>query len=315
MKKAVVTGGAGFIGSHLAAELSKRGYHVIILDDLSSGKMENIADLIKNAGAEFVRGSITDLPLLPKVFRDVTYVFHLAAIASVPKSMEDPLSSHEVTLTGTLKVLQAANESGVKKLVYASSAAVYGDTVTMPTGEDTPTLPQSPYAVAKLAGEYYCRVFTEAFKLPTVCLRYFNIFGPRQDPASQYASVIPVFIQRASRGEPLFIDGDGEQTRDFVFVKDVVKANIMAAEGDFTGIYNIGGGKKISVNQLAEIILKLTGSTEKPVHRQPRPGDIKHSMADITRARGVGYHPGYTLEDGLREMILPKQAALDSRKS
>jgi UDP-glucose 4-epimerase len=314
MKKAVVTGGAGFIGSHLAEEVSKQGYKVIILDDLSAGKMENIAGLLKDSKAEFVRGSVVDLPRLQKVFRDANYIFHLAAIASVPKSMKDPLASHEVNLTGTLNVLQAARDNGVKKLVYASSAAVYGDTRVQPTGEDVPALPQSPYAVAKLAGEHYCRVFTEAYGLPAVCLRYFNIFGPRQDPASEYAAVIPAFIQKATRGEPLAIDGDGEQTRDFVYVKDAVRANILAAESGLSGVFNIGGGQSISINHLADLILRLAGSNQKPVHREPRAGDIKHSLADITRARKLGFHPAYTLEAGIKEMMLSQSTGVSSRK-
>ncbi len=314
MKKAVITGGAGFIGSHLAEEVFKRGYHVVILDDLSSGKMENIAGLLGNAGTEFIRGSIVGLPLLQKVFRGVTHVFHLAAIASPPKSMEDPLADHEVNLTGTLNVLMAARDNGVKKVVYASSAAVYGDTLTLPTGEDTPAMPRSPYAVAKLAGEYYCRVFTEAYGLPAVCLRYFNIYGPRQDPASDYAAVIPAFIQMASQGEPLTIDGDGEQTRDFVFIKDVVRANILASEGELSGVYNIGSGEGTTVNGLAEMIIRLTGGKVKPVYGDPRPGDITHSLADITRAAALSYRPAYSLEAGIKETILSNNTLTSSRK-
>jgi UDP-glucose 4-epimerase len=314
MKKAVITGGAGFIGSHLAEGVSRQGYQVVILDDLSAGKMENIADLLKNAPAEFIRGSIVDLRLLQKVFRDAACVFHLAAIASVPKSMKDPLGSHEVNLTGTLNVLQAARENGVKKVVYASSAAVYGDTRVQPTGEGVPTAPQSPYAVSKLAGEYYCRVFQEAYGMPAVCLRYFNIYGPRQDPASEYAAVIPAFIQKASRGEPLTIYGDGKQTRDFVYVKDVVQANLLAAESGISGVFNIGSGEAITINRLAVIINKLTGNKSPLVYRDPRPGDILHSLADIKQALKAGYRPGYALEAGLREMIQHSPGPPSSRK-
>jgi UDP-glucose 4-epimerase len=314
MKKAVITGGAGFIGSHLAEEVLKRGYHVIILDDLSAGKMENIAGLLRDSNAEFIRGSIVDLPWLQKVFRGVTYVFHLAAIASVAKSMENPLATHEVNLTGTLNVLQAAKDNGVKKVIYASSAAVYGDTLTLPAGEDTPALPQSPYAVAKLAGEHYCRVFTEAYGLPAVCLRSFNIYGPRQDPASDYAAVIPAFIRRASRGEPLTIYGDGEQTRDFLYVQDAVKANILAAESGLSGVFNIGSGEGTTINRLAGMIISLVKSKVKTVYGDSRPGDIRHSRADITRAAALGYRPGYTLEAGIKATILSNDTTLSSPK-
>ncbi len=314
MNKVVITGGAGFIGSHLADEVSEQGYHVIIIDDLSSGKMENITTLLKNSDARFIQGSVTDLPLMQDVCKGVTYVYHLAAIASPPKSVDNPMANHEVNLTGTLNVLLAARDNNVKKVVYASSAAVYGNTRILPTGEDTPTMPRSPYAVAKLAGEYYCQVFTEAYGPPTVCLRYFNIYGPRQDPASEYAAVIPAFIRMASRGEPLTIDGDGEQTRDFVFVKDVVRANILAVESEANGIFNIGSGEGITINQLADTITKLTRSDVKPVYRDPRQGDIIHSLADITRAIALGYRPVYNLEAGIKETILINEALPSSRK-
>jgi len=301
--KAVVTGGAGFIGSHLAEELAKRGYHVVILDDLFSGKMDNIAELLKESKADFVEGSITNIALLEKLFQGVDYVFHQAAIPSVPRSVEDPLASHEANITGTLNVLLATRDNGVRKVIYASSSSVYGDTPTLPKREDMPPNPQSPYAVTKLAGEYYCQAFQRVYGLSTVCLRYFNVYGPRQDPNSQYAAVIPRFIQRAGEGNPPIIFGDGKQTRDFIFVKDAVEANILAAEGDGSGIFNIGKGEKLSINELAELIIKLVGNELKVVHQEPRPGDIRHSLADISKARGFGYKPEYCLETGLRQTI------------
>jgi UDP-glucose 4-epimerase len=311
LKAVVVTGGAGFIGSHLAEELLKRQYKVIILDDLSTGKLENIKHLIDPSShrgesrnnVEFVRGSITNLALLKNVFQGIDYVFHQAAIPSVPRSIENPRATHEANITGTLNVLLAAKASGVKKVIYASSSSVYGDTPTLPKTEDMFPNPQSPYAVTKLAGEYYCQVFDQVYGLPTVCLRYFNVYGPRQDPNSQYAAVIPLFIRKVLDNKPPVIFGDGEQTRDFTFVKDVVEANILAAESHATGGYNIGRGERISINRLAELVIKLVANSVEPVREEPRPGDIKHSLADISKARQFGYNPRYNLEEGLRETI------------
>ncbi|PIU55354.1 MAG: GDP-mannose 4,6-dehydratase [Chloroflexi bacterium CG07_land_8_20_14_0_80_51_10] len=311
MKKVVVTGGAGFIGSHLAEELRERGHSVIIIDNLSTGRKENIASLINSTnsitpqtqGVEFIQGSTTNLTLLQEIFKDVQYVFHQAAIASVPQSLEDPLTSNQANLTGTLNVLLAARDNGAKKVIYASSCAVYGDSPVSPKREDMLPAPLSPYAVAKLAGEYYCQVFQEVYGLPTACLRYFNVFGPRQDPDSQYAAVIPKFISRVSEGNSPVVFGDGEQTRDFVFVRDVVEANILIAEGDATGVFNIGRGESVSINQLAELIIGLVGNSVEPIHEEPRPGDIRHSLADISKAKSFGYEPKYSLEEGLVETI------------
>ncbi len=301
--RVIVTGGAGFIGSHLAEELLKRGYQVIILDDLSTGKRGNIEPILIQGDIQFIEGSVTDLPLLNKLFQNVSYVFHLAAIPSVPRSIENPLASHDVNATGTLNVLLAAKDNKVKKVIYASSSSVYGDTPTLPKREDMPTNPQSPYAVTKLAGEYYCQIFYEVFALPTICLRYFNIYGPRQDPSSQYAAVIPRFVDRLFRGEPPIIFGDGEQTRDFTFVKDAAEANILATESDATGVFNIGTGKRVSINELARLITRLIGKDIEPIYQESRPGDIRHSLADISKAKQFGYNPKYNLEEGLRETI------------
>jgi len=303
MKKVVVTGGAGFIGSHLAEELAGRGYYVIILDDLSTGRMKNIENLLKKENAEFIQGSITDLPLLRKLFQNVEYVFHQAALSSVPRSMEDPLTTNEVNIKGTLNVLMAARENRVRKVVYAASSSVYGDALASPQREDMPPNPQSPYAVTKLAGEYYCQVFYEVFALPTICLRYFNVYGPRQDPSSQYAAVVPRFIDRLFKDESPIIFGDGEQTRDFTFVKDAAEANILATESDATGVFNIGTGRRVSINELARLITRFTDKDSKPIYQKPRPGDVKHSLADISKAKQVGYNPRYNLEEGLRETM------------
>ncbi|MFH1382664.1 MAG: SDR family oxidoreductase [Chloroflexota bacterium] len=303
MNKAIVTGGAGFIGSHLAEGLVKRGYRVAILDDLSTGKMGNIEGLLSRKSADFVRGSVLDLALLMELFQDTQYVFHQAAIPSVPRSIENPMATHEANATGTLNVLFAAAQRKAKKVIYASSSSAYGDTPTLPKKEDMSPDPQSPYAVSKLAGEYYGQVFQKVYGLPSACLRYFNVYGPRQDPHSEYAAVIPKFIQRTLAGEPPVIFGDGEQTRDFTFVLDVVEANILAAESEAAGVFNIGRGERISINQLAGLIIKLTGSNVRPDHRKERPGEIKHSLADISRARGFGFEPKWGLEKGLRETI------------
>ncbi|MBN2186990.1 MAG: SDR family oxidoreductase [Dehalococcoidia bacterium] len=304
MTKIVVTGGAGFIGSHIAEELAWRDYHVIILDDLSTGKIGNIEPLLSKENVEFIQGSIVNLPLLQKLFRGVDYIFHEAAISSVPRSIEKPLISHEVNITGTLNVLMAARDNSVKKLVYASSSSIYGDTPTLPKREDMSPNPQSPYAATKLAGEYYCQVFRKVYGLPTIYLRYFNVYGPRQDPDSQYAAVIPRFITRASQGKPPIILGDGEQTRDFTFVKDVVEANILAAQSNSIGVFNVGRGEKTSINWLAGLTIKLVGNNVEPIHEEPRPGDIRHSLADISRAKEeLGYNPRYGLEQALQETI------------
>ena len=303
MKKAIVTGGAGFIGSHLAERLVELGHQVIIIDDLSSGKMENMDKVLFGKKAEFVQGSITDPSLLKRLFTDADYVFHLAAVTSVPRSIDNPQASHEVNVNGTLNVLLAARDNSVKKLVLASSAAVYGDTPTLPQTEDMMPRPLSPYAVAKLVGEYYCQVFTRIYNLPTVCLRYFNVYGPRQDVNSPYAAVIPKFIQEVRRGNAPVIFGDGEQTRDFAFVKDVVEANVLAAQSDISGIFNIGGGESVTINRLAALIVELVGSHVKPIYREPRPGDIKYSLADISRASAFGFKPEYNLKQGLAETI------------
>ena len=299
----IVTGGAGFIGSHLAGEVARQGYRVIIVDDLSTGKVENIKGLLEEGRVEFVQASVTDLPLLKELFQGVDLVFHLAAIPSVPRSIENPLRSHEVNTTGTLNALLAASENGVRKVIYASSSSVYGDTPTLLKSEDMPANPLSPYTVTKVTSEYYCRVFQEVYGLATVSLRYFNVYGPRQDADSQYAAVIPRFIKRVFRGEAPIIFGDGEQTRDFSFVGDAVAATVLTALSDATGVFNVGGGRSITINRLARLIIRLSGNRIEPVYSNPRPGDVRHSLADISRAMAFGYRPEYHIEAGLKETI------------
>lgn len=301
-RRVAITGGAGFIGSNIADELSARN-EIIIIDDLSSGRPGNIAHLRRLPNVTFRQGSILDLDLIQDAVRGVDYVFHLAALASVPQSVEDPVPTDRVNTLGTLNVLIAARDSGVKKVVFSSSCAVYGDTATLPVREDMPPQPLSPYAVTKAAGEHYCSVFGHVYGLPAVALRYFNVYGPRQNPRSQYAAVVPRFISRALEGAPLTIFGDGQQTRDFVYVRDVVAANIAAAESDASGVFNVGSGRHTSVLELAGLIQKLTGMQTTVVHQPAPPGEVRHSYGDISRAARFGYNPRHGIEEGIRETI------------
>ena len=302
MKKAVVTGGAGFIGSHIVENLLGKNYDVTVLDNLSTGRISNISSWVKDGSVEFVQGSITNPRDLKKAFAGANYVFHEAAIPSVPKSIKRPRPSHDANATGTLNVLIAARDAGVEKLVYASSSSAYGDTPTLPKSEDMAPNPLSPYAVSKLAAEYYCSVFTGVYGLPTASLRYFNVYGPRQDPNSPYAAVIPIFLRLLQNGQSPVIFGDGEQTRDFTFVKDVAEANVRVAESSATGIFNLGNSQRITLNELTNKIREITGHTDiKPVYQSPRPGDIKHSLADISKAKVFGYDPKYGIDEGLKE--------------
>jgi UDP-glucose 4-epimerase len=300
----IVTGGAGFIGSHLVEALSLAGHELVIIDDLSSGRIENIGSVSANPKVRFVQGTVLDLNLLLEEFQGADGVFHQAAFVSVPGSIRHPLHSHEVNLTGTLNVLLAARDTGVRKVVHASSAAVYGNLPGIPKKEDSPVEPLSPYAVAKYAGEQYCRVIGLLYDLSTVSLRYFNVYGARQDPASDYAAVIPRFIANLRGGKPPVIFGDGTQTRDFVYVRDVVRANILAMESSAEGVYNIGSGRETSINELATILMNLLGYKGKPVHAGERPGEVRHSVADISRARSIlGWEPAFSLESGLSDTL------------
>jgi UDP-glucose 4-epimerase len=298
-----VTGGAGFIGSNLTRALVKDNT-VIVIDNLSTGYIKNIKDLVDTNEIKFIKRSITDLDFLKKTFKDVDYVFHLAAIPSVPRSIKNPIKSNYTNINGTLNVLMAARDNNVKKVTYSSSSSAYGDTPTLPKKEDMKPCPLSPYAVGKLTGEYYCQVFTEVYGLSTVCLRYFNVYGPYQDPNSEYAAVIPKFITRVSNGDSPIIYGDGEQTRDFTFVKDAVNANILAAASRETGVFNIAYGKRISINDLAKSIMKIIEKKIEPIYTKPRPGDIRHSIADISKAKQkLGYVPKIAIQKGLEKTI------------
>ena len=300
-RRIVITGGAGFIGSNLARSLCEEN-EVIVIDNLLTGRYENISDIADRI--RFVREDVNNIDMLMSEFQSVDYVLHQAALPSVQRSVEDPVTSNMNNIDGTLRVLVAARDCGVKKVVYASSSSVYGDTPILPKREDMKPNPKSPYAITKLAGEYYCRVFSEIYGLKTACLRYFNVFGPRQDPNSQYAAVIPLFITRTLNRNPPIIFGDGLQTRDFTFVKDVVLANVLAIESQAVGIFNIACGRQITLNDLADRIMEITGIQMKKVFDLPRKGDIKDSLADISYAkRMLGYEPRFDLNLGLKETI------------
>jgi len=295
--KVLVTGGAGFIGSHIADYFADNN-DVIVLDNLSTGKKENIPDSV-----HFVEGDILDLKLLNKITHDVDYIFHVSAQVSVPQSMQDPTKTIEVNIIGTLNVLKAGIENNVEKVILASSAAVYGDNQAVIQTEDMGLNPKSPYAVSKLGCECLSKIFYEEFGLRTTSLRYFNVYGPRQDPNSQYAAVIPIFIQNALKNEDLVIYGDGTQTRDFVFVSDVVYANkLMMTNGDGE-IFNVACGSTTTIRELAEMIIELTNSSSNIAYRKERTGDIKHSLADISLIRSIGFKPKVGLKDGLSTMI------------
>jgi UDP-glucose 4-epimerase len=298
-----VTGGAGFIGSNLARTLSIDN-NVTVIDNLSTGNIENIRDLIDAGKIDFTNGSITDLNLLQESFKNIDYVFHQAAIPSVPRSVDDPIRSNDANINGTLNVLFASKENGVKKVVYASSSSVYGDTPTLPKKEEMIPNPLSPYAVSKLAGEYYCEVFNKVYNLQTVSLRYFNVYGPRQDPNGAYAAVIPKFITSIINHKSPVIYGDGEQSRDFSFISDVIQANIKAADSSTDGVFNVAKGGRITLNSLTEILMELIGNSCEIIYENPRPGDIKHSYADVSKAVShFDYQPCYEIREGLKETI------------
>ena len=300
----VVTGGAGFIGSHIAEELVSRGNEVVILDNLFSGKIENIHSMLDNPKVTFFQGSITDPEILQRACTGADGIFHQAAITSVPRSVKDPLASNEANISGTLNVLVAARSCSVKKIVYASSSSVYGDTPTLPKHENMVPDPKSPYAITKLAGEQYLKVFHDLFGLNTISLRYFNVFGPRQDPNSEYSAVIPKFITRTLRKESPVIHGDGSQTRDFTYVKDVAQANIRAMDSSAKGIFNVAYGSRISLTDLANTIMEIIGEQVSLEYGPSRAGDIHDSLAAINAAQeAFGYSPKYTVKTGLVETV------------
>ncbi|HEV2706552.1 MAG TPA: SDR family oxidoreductase [Pyrinomonadaceae bacterium] len=301
----LVTGGAGFIGSHIAAALASRGARVRVVDDLSTGHAENVEEI--GGEVDFIRASVNDSEAMARALEGVELVFHEAAIPSVPRSVENPLETHRACTEGTFSLLRAARAAGVRRLVYAASSSAYGDQPTLPKREDMPPQPLSPYAAAKLAGEYYCQVWTRSYNFETVCLRYFNVFGPRQDPTSQYSGVISRFIAALSDGERPIIYGDGGQSRDFTYVANAVDANLRAAEttSGVGQVINVANGERTTLNELLATLKWITGKADvEAEYRETRVGDVRHSLADITRARELlGYEPQVSLEEGLRKTL------------
>jgi len=293
--KILVTGGAGFIGSHIVEHFQGRA-EVRVLDNLRSGFRRNLDGLAHR----FIEASILDREAVREAMVGVDYVFHLAAMISVPESMAKPIECNEINTTGTLVLLEEAARAGVKKLVLSSSAAIYGDNPATPKREEMLPEPKSPYAITKLDGEYYCQMFMATGKLPTACLRYFNVFGPRQDPKSQYAAAVPIFIHRAVRQEPITIYGDGEQTRDFIYVKDIVAANVFfATQSPAMGVFNVAYGRRVTINELATMICRMTGSCSDIQHTAARAGDVKHSVAAIDKLCAAGFAPLSNFVEGL----------------
>jgi UDP-glucose 4-epimerase len=305
MNFALVTGGAGFIGGHLVEALVHRGMRVRVLDNLSTGHERNLAGVRKDI--EFLKGDIRDPAECARACEGVQVVFHLAAQGSVPRSVDRPAEAHDANATGSVNVLVAARDAGVKRVVYSASSAAYGETPTLPKVESMAPAPLSPYGVSKLAAEYYCTAFSVCYGLSTVSLRYFNVFGPRQDPASQYAAAIPAFVTRMIAGEPAVIFGDGEQSRDFCYIDNVVNANIAAATAaaELRGeVLNIACGERITLNKIIALINRELGTNLTPEYRPTRAGDVRHSLADISAAtRLIGYQPRVLFAEGLTRAL------------
>ncbi len=294
----LVTGGAGFIGSHIVEHFQGKA-EVRVLDNLRSGYRKNLDGF----DVDFIEGDIRDRQVVRAAMQGVDYVFHLAAMISVPESMDKPQECVDLNVNGLLVVLEEAAAAGVKKLCFSTSAAIYGDNPVVPKVETMYPEPKSPYAITKLDGEYYCNMFTQEGRLETACLRYFNVFGPRQDPNSAYAAAVPIFTAKAVANEPITIFGDGEQTRDFIFVKDIVAANVFMAQNSFNGVYNIAYGAKITINDLVNTIKDITNSTSEVKYLPERAGDVKHSMAAVDKLNRTGFQPTSSFSQGLAETI------------
>jgi nucleoside-diphosphate-sugar epimerase len=303
MSTYLVTGGAGFIGSHLTEELVRRGEHVRVVDSLITGKRQNLAHL---RGVEFMEGDLADIDVATRAVQGIDYVLHQAAIPSVPRSVQDPITSNRANIDASLNVLVAARDAGVKRVVYAGSSSAYGDTPTLPKVETMPTAPLSPYALQKLVAEQYCQMFTQLYGLETVTIRYFNVFGPRQDPSSPYSGVISLFISAICEGRRPTIYGDGEHTRDFTYVANVVDGVLRACTANQASgeVINVATGGRISLNQLFLNVRDFVGADLEPIYDAPRAGDVKDSQADISKARQLlGYEPIVSFEDGLQQTV------------
>jgi nucleoside-diphosphate-sugar epimerase len=299
----LVTGGAGFIGSHLAEELLRRGHRVRVVDSLITGKRRNLESI---PAAEFMEGDLAEPAVAEQAAAGMDYVLHQAAIPSVPRSVDDPATSNRANITATLNVLLAARKAGVKRLVYAGSSSAYGDTPTLPKHEGMPTNPQSPYALQKLVGEQYCQMFTKLYGFPTVTTRYFNVFGPRQDPGSPYSGVISLFATAVLEGRSPIIHGDGGQTRDFTYIANVVDGVLRACDAPNVAgeVINVATGGRISLNDLLRVLSGLAQTNVSPIHKEPRAGDVRDSQADISKARTLlGYQPIVSFEEGLQRTL------------
>jgi len=304
MERFLVTGGAGFIGSNICRKLVSQGCFVRVLDNLLTGKKANLADIIDKI--EFIEADMGDEGTAASAVKDIDVVLHQGALPSVPRSVADPSATHKHCLNATFTLLLAARDAGIKRFVYAGSSSCYGDTPTLPKVETMPPAPLSPYAAAKLAGEYYCSVFYKVFGLETISLRYFNVFGPYQDPRSQYAAAIPAFATAILKGQPPTIFGDGQQSRDFTYIDNVVEANLLAARAKHTAgdVLNIACGQAVTVNEIIDMMNELAGKNVRPIYTDPRPGDVKHSLADISLAKKtISYKPTVPFNEGLRQAI------------
>jgi UDP-glucose 4-epimerase len=304
MRQFLVTGGAGFIGSHIAEALVARGDRVRVLDNLSTGNLANLASI--RSKVEFIEGDVSDRSAVARAVKGVECVYHQAALASVPRSVESPLDTNLACVTGTLTVLDEARKAGVRRLVYAGSSSVYGDQPTSSKRESDLPAPISPYGAAKLAGELYCQAFTATYGFETVTIRYFNVFGPRQDPSSPYSAVIPLFITALLAGRQPTVYGDGGQSRDFTFISNVVHGNLLAADAPGVGgkVFNVANGRSTTLVELLDALRRLLGVSTAQVHAPPRVGDVRESLADISRARAeLGYEPQVGFEEGLRRSI------------
>lgn len=302
MSKYLVTGGAGFVGSHMVEELLNRGEYVRILDNFSTGRRQNILQFIDNDNFELIEGDLRSYHIILEAVNGVDYILHQGAISSVPQSIEDPVTTNDVNINGTANILNAALKIGVKRVIFASSCAVYGNGAELPKREDMNPEPESPYAITKYAGEKYCQIFTKLYGLETVCLRYFNIFGPLQDPNSQYSAVIPKFIQMIKEGKSPIIYGDGEASRDFTYITNVVNANLLACTAkDAVGeVFNIACGVSVTINQLVKKLTDIFGNNTKPIYKDPRPGDVKNSYASIEKAEALlGYSVTISFDEGI----------------